>query len=97
MPLESDLIILREQRPEDIAPLTALRNDLETQAWPLSLPPDYTELMYRKRYEEREFSFSRQDGRFIIETKESEEFAGTISYTSVEPRWATVIRPSGSR
>jgi len=91
MPLESDLIILREQRPEDIAPLTALRNDLETQAWPLSLPPDYTELMYRKRYEEREFSFSRQDGRFIIETKESGEFAGTISYTSVEPRWATVI------
>jgi RimJ/RimL family protein N-acetyltransferase len=91
MPLEGDLVILREERPEDMALLTGLRNDLDTQAWPQSLPPDYTELMYHKRFEAREFSFDRRDGRFIIEDKDSGKFAGTISYTFSQPRWSTTI------
>src|SRR3990170_6964868 len=33
MPLEGKLVILREERPEDVKFLAFLRNDLETQAW----------------------------------------------------------------
>ena len=45
MPLEGKLVILREERPEDMKFLVVLRNDLETQAWSKFLPPDYTEAM----------------------------------------------------
>ena len=91
MPLEGKIIVLREERREDMPLLTALRNDLDTQAWGMSLPPDYTDLMYTKRFEAREFSFSPEEGRFIIEHKESGEFAGTISYTWLRPRFAATI------
>jgi ribosomal-protein-alanine N-acetyltransferase len=91
MPLEGTLIRLREERPEDMSRLVMLRNDLETQAWSQTLPPDYTEHMYRKRFESREFSFDRTDGRFIIEYKENGEFAGTILYSNLESRWSAVL------
>jgi len=91
MALEGGLVILREERPQDIQLLADLRNDLETQAWSKTLPPDYTEAMYSKRYQEREFTYDRDDGRFIIETLDTHEFAGTISYTGLEPRWAATI------
>lgn len=91
MPLEGQRVILREERPEDIKALVAMRNDLDTQAWSKTLPPDYTERMYLKRFDERAFSFDRSDGRFIIEDKQSGEFAGTISYADLEPRLSAVI------
>ena len=91
MPLEGDYIILREERPEDMELLVALRNDLDTQAWSRTLPPDTTEIMYMKRFEKREFSFSPEKGHFIIETKDNGEFAGTISYSGLEPRWSATI------
>jgi RimJ/RimL family protein N-acetyltransferase len=91
MPLEGEIVILREERPEDMKPLVDLRNDLETQAWSKTLPPDYTELMYVKRFEGREFSYDRTEGRFIIIHKESEEFAGTISYTGLDPRFSATV------
>jgi RimJ/RimL family protein N-acetyltransferase len=91
MALEGELVILREERSEDMQPLVDLRNDLETQAWSKTLPPDYTVSMYLKRFEGREFSFDRKDGRFIIESKNKHEFAGTISYTGLQPRWSTFL------
>ena len=91
MALEGKLVVLREERPEDMKPLADLRNDLETQAWSKTLPPDYTERMYMKRFEQREFAYDRDDGRFIIESKAAHEFAGTISYTGLEPRWSATI------
>ena len=91
MPLEGELVRLREERPQDLELLQTLRNDMQTQAWTKALPPDYTEWMYRKRYEERTFSFERTDGRFIIEHKQTAEFAGTISYTSLKDRWSATI------
>lgn len=91
MPLEGKVVILREERQEDMPRLVELRNDLETQAWSKTLPPDYTEVMYRKRYEAREFSYERTDGRFIVLAKPELEFAGTISYMFINPRWSTVI------
>lgn len=91
MPLEGKIVILREERPEDMPFLVGLRNNLETQAWSKTLPPDYTEAMYLKRFESREFSFDRSDGRFIIVHKESGELAGTISYSGLQPRWSTSI------
>jgi RimJ/RimL family protein N-acetyltransferase len=71
--------------------LVVLRNDLDTQAWSRTLPPDYTESMYMKRFEGREFSFDPKEGRFIIVSKENGEFAGTISYTGLRPRWSATI------
>ena len=91
MPLEGELVILREEQPEDMPLLAALRNDLETQAWGKTLPPDYTENMYIKRFQAREYSYDPQEGRFIMISRDSGEFAGTISYTGLEPRWSATI------
>ncbi len=91
MPLEGELVILREERPTDMQFLVDLRNDLETQAWSKTLPPDYTEWMYQRRFEERKFSYDRSDGRFIIVHKESGELAGTISYSGLEPRFSATL------
>ena len=81
MPLEGKTVILREEQPEDMPLLAAMRNDLETQAWSKTLPPDYTETMYAKRYQDREFSYDPQEGRFIMIAQPSGDFAGSISYT----------------
>ena len=91
MPLEGKIVILREEQPQDMALLTALRNDLETQAWSKTLPPDYTENMYMKRFQSREYSYDPQEGRFVMVALPSGEFAGSISYTGLEPRWAATI------
>jgi RimJ/RimL family protein N-acetyltransferase len=88
MPLEGERLLLREERPADIPFEAGLRNDLETQAWPKALPPDYTEAMYRKRFEGREFSMDRREARFIIELKETHEQVGYISYYDLEPRFS---------
>ncbi len=91
MPMEGKVIILREERPEDMPKLAALRNDLDTQAWNITLPPDYTAEMYLKRFQGREFSYQRSDGRFIIIEKSSGEFAGMISYSDLQSRWSAMI------
>lgn len=91
MPLEGNLVRLREERPEDLPLLVELRNDLQTQAWSKTLPPDYTLQMYCKRFEGREFSYDPREGRFIIEDKQTGEFIGTVSYTGLEKRFSTSI------
>jgi len=91
MPLEGKMTILREEREEDMPFLLDLRNNLPTQGFTKSLPTDYTLPMYMKRFESREFSFDRGDGRFVILHKESGELAGTIGYVNHEPRHAATI------
>ena len=91
MALEGNLTILREERPEDLPLLVDLRNDLETQAWSLTLPPDYTLGMYARRLEGREFSYDRSDGRFIIIEKESAKWVGSIVYSSLQSRWSATL------
>jgi RimJ/RimL family protein N-acetyltransferase len=91
MALEGKLVILREQKREDMQRLVDLRNDLETQAWSVSLPPDFTLEMYQKRYDKREFSFERTDGQFTILIKDSGEYAGLVSYTDLHPRFSATI------
>jgi RimJ/RimL family protein N-acetyltransferase len=91
MPLEGDRIRLREERPSDMAFLASLRNNLETQGWSKILPPDYTEAMYRKRFEERTFSFDPDEGRFIIEEKESGQIVGNIGYSGLRRRHSATI------
>jgi RimJ/RimL family protein N-acetyltransferase len=91
MALEGNLTILREERPEDLQFLVDLRNDLETQAWSQVLPPDYTLGMYQKSLDGREFSYHRDDGRFVIVDKKSGERVGSIVYSGLEPRWDVTI------
>jgi len=91
MPLEGDLVILREERRDDLGFVRAMRNDLATQAWSKTLPPDYTEPMYTKRFEAREFSYDPREGRFVIIHKDTGQRAGYISYTELERRFATTI------
>ncbi len=91
MPLEGTLVSLREERPDDLELLRSLRNDLRTQAWSKTLPPDYTAPMYLKRFEAREFSFDPTEGKFIIVQRETGEAAGTISYTGLERRLGATI------
>jgi RimJ/RimL family protein N-acetyltransferase len=88
---QGNLTILREERPEDLPFLVELRNDLETQAWSLTLPPDYTLGMYAKRLEGRAFSYDRSDGRFIIVEKDSNELIGSVVYSSLRSRWSATL------
>lgn len=86
MPLEGDLVILREELEEDLPGLVRLRNDMETQAWSKALPPDYTVPMLRKRLDAREFSFDPTDARFAIIYKETGEWVGHIGYNGLDRR-----------
>jgi len=91
MALRGTLTILREERPEDLQFLVDLRNDLETQAWSQTLPPDYTLGMYAKRLDNREFSYKRDEGRFIIVERESGDLIGSVVYSGLDPRWDVSI------
>ena len=91
MALEGNQTILREERLEDQPFLVQLRNDLETQAWSKSLPPDYTLGMYAKRLEGREFSYDRREGRFIIIEKKSGDLVGSVVYSSLQSRWSATL------
>lgn len=91
MGLEGKIVRLREERPEDMKMLTEMRNDLETQAWNQTLPPDYTERMHQQRFEKREFSYQPKEGRFIVVMKETGEVAGSILYSSLTSRWEATL------
>ena len=91
MPLEGQLVTLREQKRDDLPFLMSLQNEPQTQAWSLALPPDFTDIMYEKRYEAREFSYDPDEARFVIVHKESGELVGQIQYTSLERRWAATM------
>jgi ribosomal-protein-alanine N-acetyltransferase len=91
MPMEGKLVILREERSEDMPLMATMQNNLEIQAWGKTLPPDYTEGMYQKRLQAREFSYNPKKGRFIVVSRETGKFAGMISYSNLEPRWSAMI------
>ncbi len=91
MAIEGNLIRLREERQSDLDLQVRLRNDLDTQAWSKTLPPDYTEFMFRQRYEDRKFSYDRDDGRFIIEFKENGEAIGYMSFSNLTYRMDATI------
>jgi RimJ/RimL family protein N-acetyltransferase len=88
MPLEGKLVILREQTREDLPFLRSLQNDMEVQAWSKALPPDYTDIMYEKRYEAREFSYDPDEARFVIVHKESGELIGHMTYSDLDRRFS---------
>ena len=71
---------LRELREDDFQLLADLRNDLVTQAWSRTLPPEYTTEMMRRRYWDRDFSYQPKQAFFIIEDRESGATAGFVSY-----------------
>jgi RimJ/RimL family protein N-acetyltransferase len=91
VPIEGALVTLREEREGDAELLAALRNDLDTQAWSKTLPPDYTVPMLRKRYEEREFSYDPLEGRFIVEERSTGTAIGYIGYTGLQRRHSVGI------
>jgi RimJ/RimL family protein N-acetyltransferase len=95
MPLEGERVLLRELREEDLEMFVRLRNDLATQAWSRTLPPDYTMEMIRRRYWDRDFSYRRDHGIFVVELKEDGSRAGMVSYSEVidrmEAMWGVAI------
>jgi RimJ/RimL family protein N-acetyltransferase len=95
MPLEGDIVRLREIRESDLPMFARLRNDLATQAWSRTLPPDYTLEMIRRRYWDRDFSYRRDHGLFVVENKHDEGVAGMVSYSDVidrmEAAWGIAI------
>jgi len=91
MPIEGTLVTLREEREGDAELLAALRNDLDTQAWSKTLPPDYTVPMLRKRYETREFNYDPLEGRFIVEERSTGTAIGYIGYNGLQRRHSVGI------
>lgn len=95
MPLEGEIVRLREIHEEDLPMFVELRDDLATQAWSRTLPTDYTVEMIRRRYWDRDFSFRRDDGIFIVEVKATGESAGMVTYSGLvdrmEATWGLAI------
>jgi RimJ/RimL family protein N-acetyltransferase len=91
MPLEGELVLLREETEGDRVLFLALRNNMATQGWNQALPPDFTVHMERERHEGREYSMDRTDARFTIELKETGEAIGYISYSGVKQRHEATI------
>ena len=91
MPLSGEKVRLREVRESDLPALLALRNDLDTQGWSQTLPPDYTLKTYQKQYDEAEFKTKRFRARFVIETIDTEEVIGNVSYYSYRPRYSVTL------
>jgi RimJ/RimL family protein N-acetyltransferase len=91
VPLEGELVVLREEHRDDQKVFAALRNDLDTQAWAKALPPDYTEEMHVKRFEGLEFTFQRTSARFVMEDKASGRVAGFVSYNGEQHRLSASI------
>jgi len=91
VPIEGTLVRLREEREGDAELLAALRNDLDTQAWSKTLPPDYTVPMLRKRYEQREFNYDPLEGRFIVEERSTGNAIGHIGYNGLHRRHSVGI------
>lgn len=86
MPLQGETIRLRELRREDYPLLVRLRNDLDTQGWSRTLPPDYTVGMYEQRFDGRPFEYRREWAIFVIEAVESGEAVGFCSYSNLRDR-----------
>lgn len=82
---------LRELRESDIQLLADLRNDLVTQAWSRVLPPDYTTEMMRRRYWDRDFSYSPDWAIFIIEDRNGGAPSGFVTYQVGADRRAASI------
>lgn len=91
MALEGDRIRLRELREEDYRLLVDLRNDLATQGWSRTLPPDFTLGMYRRRFDAREYSTHRDWAIFVVEDRETGRAVGSISYSDVQDRFSATI------
>ena len=78
-------------RRSDYELMVDLRNDLVTQAWSRTLPPDFTFEMIAKRYDEKEFSVRRDDATFIVEELESGRAVGYCGYSGLVDRQSAVI------
>ena len=91
MALNGSLIRLREIREEDLPLLVELRNDLDTQAWSRTLPPDFTSEMLRKKHLDREFSFRPGTAQFTIELLETGEAVGNANYSGVQDRMEATL------
>ncbi|MDH5402805.1 MAG: GNAT family N-acetyltransferase [Candidatus Heimdallarchaeota archaeon] len=91
MPLIGENVVLREVRVDDNPYFQMLRNDMETQGFNQSLPPDYTIGMIASQSSEKKFSFERVDGNFTIEEKNSGIFVGRISYSGYEKRHTAAV------
>lgn len=91
MPLHSERLRLRELRESDYELMVGLRNDLATQGWSRTLPPDYTLGMHEKRYGAREFSFRRTDATFIVEEIAGERPVGYCGYADLVDRHSAQI------
>ncbi len=91
MPLVGERVRLREVRPEDFPLLVSIRNDVDTQGWSRTLPPDYTLEMIEKRYGGRDFEYRRDSAMFMIETIDDDLTIGSISYTELVDRMEATI------
>lgn len=86
MALVGERVALRELRDADLPLLVEMRNDLDTQGWSRTLPPDYTLEMIRKRYADKTFEYRRDSAYFVVEDRASGEAAGAAMYTDLVDR-----------
>jgi len=97
VPLTGELVSLRELRSEDYPLLASLRNDLDTQGWGRTLPPDYTIGMYEQRFDSRPYEYRRTWAIFVIELRSTGEAVGFCNYTDLEDRHSATIGISVSK
>ena len=86
MALVGERVALRELRDADLPLLVEMRNDLATQGWSRTLPPDYTLEMIRSRYAGKTFEYRRDSAYFVVEDRGSGEAMGAAMYTDLVDR-----------
>lgn len=91
MPIVGEAIRLRELTRADYPFLVALRNDIDTQGWSRTLPPDFTLGMYEKRFDDRPFDYRRDWAIFVIEPVVGGDPIGYITYVDTTDRLETTI------
>lgn len=89
--MRGETVLLRELRETDYPMLVRLRNDLDTQGWSRTLPPDFTLGMYHKRFDDRPYEFQRDWAIFVIEALDSGRPIGFCNYTDHQDRFGAAI------
>jgi RimJ/RimL family protein N-acetyltransferase len=97
VPIVGKSVRLRELTRADYPLLVFLRNDLDTQGWSRTLPPDFTLGMYKKRFDERPFDYRRDWAIFMIEPDAGGAAIGYITYVDTTDRFDTIIGISTAR
>ncbi|MDH5402419.1 MAG: GNAT family N-acetyltransferase [Candidatus Heimdallarchaeota archaeon] len=91
MPIRGERINLREIRKEDLQDILDLRNNIDGSSIARNVPPTSTYEEFLNSHNKSELSFDREYGFFAIETNDTKEFVGRMTFSYMGPRFCADI------